>query len=282
MFDQNWDRHAYAGVEEVSNFTGVDALLAYRQQLRERSEPQGAFLAGRMSGPGRLLEIGSGSGRLLIEMVTRGMIHGATGIDLSGSRVQFAQKWSQDLGLQEDLRFVQASVFDYDDIPESYDVAACLTGTFGYFDAIRKDGVLTVLQLMQRLLRRSGAFVVELYNHPEVFVAQQQGLIDIKKWKELPQDDPFSGFWSKMTILHTDTGLFVRHEKQFVRRERGEINAKVEFMRLFRPREFLQLVDSSGFTVESVHGVWDGPDQFADWYHMDIPAEKSIVVLRKP
>jgi SAM-dependent methyltransferase len=207
---------AYEGLEAPESFPDRAALERYRDALLAVSLPQADLLAA--AGP-RVLEIGCGNGRLLIELARRGVVTEALGVDVSASRIAFAAEWGREEGFDQ-LEFRAEDALALELEPGSFDAAVCITGALGYFGAAspRLDGDLVAL--MRRAVRPGGLIVLELDPHP-----RERGLLEaaggeINLWKELGADDPWRFYLSAMKL---DQGV-LRHEKTFVHRHDGRID----------------------------------------------------------
>src|SRR6266508_2644491 len=106
---------AYEGLEDPRSFPDRGALEAYRRSLLDRTSEQAAFLAPHLGEQARVLEIGCGNGRLLVE--------------LAQSRIAFARAWAADEGLEQ-LQFEVADARDFSFQKGRFSAAVCLTGAF--------------------------------------------------------------------------------------------------------------------------------------------------------
>jgi ubiquinone/menaquinone biosynthesis C-methylase UbiE len=134
---------------------GYDAALAgtplfdLDQRFVERHCPR----------PGRLLDLGCGTGRLLMTMAQRGW-H-TLGVDLSPEMLQVAADKAMSAGLSIDL--LRANIAELEGLAdESFDCVACLFSTLGM--------VLGTAQRRQvaahafRVLRPGGRFILHVHN----------------------------------------------------------------------------------------------------------------------
>lgn len=246
-------RHAYEGMEE--RFDSRDDLLAYRAAMLERSAPQAALIAGRLSAPGPLLEVGSGNGRVLIALAQRG--HGvATGVELSRSRVDFARAWSAELGL-DGLRFEPGDALELP-LPGGCAAALCITGALGYFAPATPDGDRRLLERLRDALADDGLLCLELYPH-----AADRRILDaaggaLRKWSELPEPDPWRFYLSDFTL--DERTAVLTHRKTFIARAGGAIDTgRVERLRLFDPDSIRSLIAQvGGFTEPELLADWEG------------------------
>lgn len=226
---------AYEGLEAPESFPDPETLERYREALLANSRPQADLLGA--AGP-RVLEIGCGNGRLLVELARRGVVDTALGVDVSASRIAFADAWARELGMDGlDFRAQDALALELE--PGSFDAAVCITGALGYFGAAspRLDGRL--LDLMRTAVRPGGLLVLELYPHPRERRLLEAAGGEVNLWKELGADDPWRFYLSAMKL----SGGVLRHEKTFVHRHDGRIDeGRVESLYLYTPEELTELL----------------------------------------
>jgi ubiquinone/menaquinone biosynthesis C-methylase UbiE len=109
--------------------------------------------------PGRLLDLGCGTGRLLISFARRGFQ--VTGVDLSEEMLRLATEKAGSAGVTAEL--LQANLVELDHLPaESFDYAACLFSTLGMVSGA--EARRRVLAHVRRLLRPGGRFVLHIHN----------------------------------------------------------------------------------------------------------------------
>jgi SAM-dependent methyltransferase len=109
--------------------------------------------------PGRLLDLGCGTGRLLLPFARRGF--SVLGVDLSAEMLSVTREKADRAGLPVDL--LQANIVELDALPEqSFDYAACLFSTLGMVTGSAERR--RVVQHVHRLLRPGGRFVLHVHN----------------------------------------------------------------------------------------------------------------------
>jgi SAM-dependent methyltransferase len=114
------------------------------------------FLA---AGPGRLIDLGCGSGRLLIPMARAGFRY--TGVDLSTAMLDVVREKATQAGVPVDL--IEANLVALDEIADrSFDSAACLFSTLGMIRG--RANRHRFLCHVHRLLTDKGVFVVHVHN----------------------------------------------------------------------------------------------------------------------
>jgi SAM-dependent methyltransferase len=109
--------------------------------------------------PGRLLDLGCGTGRLAIDFARRGFV--VLGVDLSAEMLRVAAEKAGQAGVA--VEFLKANLVELDGLADaSFDYAACLFSTLGMIDgaANRRRAVGHAY----RLLRPGGRFLLHVHN----------------------------------------------------------------------------------------------------------------------
>ena len=125
------------------------ALVRVDQQFVERHCPT----------PGRLLDLGCGTGRLLIPFARRG--YEVLGVDLSEEMLRVAGTKAAAEGVS--AQFLRANITELDGLPGGgFDYAACLFSTLGMVSGAEQRR--RVAANAYRLLRPGGCFVLHVHN----------------------------------------------------------------------------------------------------------------------
>jgi SAM-dependent methyltransferase len=217
---------------------GYDARLAATPLLAvdllfcERHFPQ----------PGRLLDLGCGTGRLLLPFARRGYC--VLGVDLSAEMLRVAAEKAAAAGLN--VHLVRANLVELDGLSDgSFDYAACLFSTLGMVAgaAARRR----VVRHAYRLLRPGGRFVLHVHN----------------RWFNVW--DPQGRAWLLRDLLRSAAG----------RREGGDREMPVHqgiaglTLHLFTRREAVRLLREAGFRVREVMPLSlaaDGRLRWPGWF----------------
>jgi SAM-dependent methyltransferase len=168
------------------------------------------FATEHFSQPGRLLDLGCGTGRLLLPFASRGFC--VVGVDLSTEMLSVARSKADAAGLSVDL--VQANLVQLDMLrDESFDYAACLFSTVGMVMGMGERR--RVLAHAHRLLRPGGKLVLHVHNRWFAFwdpLGRRWLLNDL--WRSL-WNKPDAG--DRVMPIHQGIAGLALH--QFTRRE---------------------------------------------------------------
>src|SRR4051812_3867908 len=251
---------AYEGLERLDSFADADALERYRSAALERTREQADLVGRRLPPGGRVLEIGSGNGRLLIELAQRGALARGLGIELSASRTAFAQEWARAVGVDDRLELLTGDASELSLEEGAWDVATVITGTFAYFDAVAPGSAAALLAQLRRALQPGGTLVLELYPHPAERRLLNAAGGALQTWRELDRDDPWRFYLSALTL---DEDVLT-HAKTFVHRQTGAIDeGRSERLVLYTPETIRGALTAAGFGGITLLDGW-GDAGYAD------------------
>jgi SAM-dependent methyltransferase len=109
--------------------------------------------------PGRLIDLGCGTGRLLVAMARLG--HRVLGVDLSQEMLRVAAEKARAAGVEVGL--LRANLTELDGLADdSFDGAACLFSTLGMVVGAAQRR--RVMEHVRRTLRPGGRFVLHVHN----------------------------------------------------------------------------------------------------------------------
>jgi ubiquinone/menaquinone biosynthesis C-methylase UbiE len=109
--------------------------------------------------PGRLVDLGCGTGRLLVHFARRGFP--CVGVDLSTAMLDVLREKAEREGLA--IERLQANLVELDPLPDaSFDYAACLFSTLGMIRG--RENRERFLAHVRRILKPGGVFVLHAHN----------------------------------------------------------------------------------------------------------------------
>jgi SAM-dependent methyltransferase len=188
--------------------------------------------------PGRLIDLGCGSGRLLLDFARRGF--SVVGVDLSEPMLRVAAEKAAEAGVQ--VQLLKANLVELDALADgTFDYAACLFSTLGMIDGV--DARARFLAQVRRLLRPGGTFLLHVHNrwfHCWNKAGRRWLLADLGRTL-LGRAN--AGDWS-MPAHQGVVGLTLHH---------------------FTRREAIRLLRGAGFGIMAVHPLSLRPDGRLSW-----------------
>lgn len=250
--------HFYDGVEDLSNFSSNLEIKKYREEKLSLNKKQANMISQyllKYNAP-RVFEIGTGNGRLIIELKNRGVIDSALGVDISKSRIDFAKKWIAEEGLNDSIKVIKADILDFKHFG-FFDVCIIVTDTFGYFDAIKEGVSSQVLDYFRKSLKPGGLLIMELYNHVEnIKQCNARNDRTIRFWNYGHRSDPW--IYHLHQIKYDEKRKVRKHLKIFVHKNGRIDDSKYEELRLYSIDELRRLLKLSGFKAIDFFADWNG------------------------
>jgi cyclopropane fatty-acyl-phospholipid synthase-like methyltransferase len=209
-----------------------------------------------LGGKKRLLDIGCGAGRHLMELARRG--HAATGIDVHTEMVDYVNAEAREEGLnvtaaQDDLRRLTVS--------GTYDAAYCFMDTFRFL--LTNEDIMSHLRAVADRLALGGLYLTDFW------IASKWDQIgnEIHQWEQTQDDTTVRVFYVQHPETIDPIAQTFDDELVFEVHEAGgtkEIRGGRTRTRLIMPQEFKALVEGSGaFDVLGTYGEFD-PDKPLD------------------
>lgn len=248
---------AYDRTEQFDNYADAQSLESYRDQRLKQSE-QACGLIERFTGSARLnvLELCSGNSRLLYALAIKGYLNFGVGVEVSGSRYRFAEKWREDLGYDCDMiDNINMDVMAYESERKDFDLVICLDGSINFLYPVREDGVDTVLDRTVGSLKKDGLVIIEFITRKKVIEQCMVNGNKLRSWEEYPDTDPFVYMLSDYRY-HPESGI-VEHEEVFVRRDGYIDYGKNYSLKIYSPEEICSLMSRHGVKVLEMYDDWD-------------------------
>lgn len=262
---------AYSNVEQMSNYKTREELNNYRSYLLEKSKIQSDFIKSYFDKKIKVFEACSGNSRLLYRLYIDGILEEGVGVEISLSRVNFAQDWKQDFPDIKVLNICE-DVIEYEPKRDYYDLAVCITGAFGYFYPINISYPEILLKKFNSLLRKDGYLLLELYQHVDTIkFCKMNDKSEFFSWKELPESDPFRFYLTKYTFYEMEKCLECK--EIFIRRDGYIDDSKSEVLRIYSLDEIGKMIKENNFEIQDVFSDWDKKE-----YR---PLSNSMIIMAK-
>lgn len=216
-----------------------------------------AFVAAQCPRPGRLLDLGCGTGRLLIEFARRG--HEVVGVDLSESMLREARSRAEAARVRVSL--LHANLVELDCLADhSFDQAACLFSTLGM--VLGEESRRRAIGHVHRVLRPGGRFVLHVHNR------------GFNVWHRVGRSWLVRDAWRRLRG-RSDAGDYAMPVHQGV--------AGLT-LHLFGRREILRLLRAAGFQVVAVRPLGFGPGARlrCPWWLPGIRSHGYLIAVEKP
>ena len=200
-----------------------------------------------------LLELGCGTGRLLIPLAEAG--YRVTGVDLSPAMLRIAQAKAEAAGVAESVTLIEG---DYADAPldGAYRLAFVVMNTFLHLNTQERQ--LTALRHWREHLAPGGLLVIDVF-HPDV--GQLAGLDGRLEWDKTWTDRETGTTvmkWLTRTVDLAEQTMHVTLVYDEVAEDGSVRRTLVPFETRYLWRfEAELLLEKGGFTLEALHGDWE-------------------------
>jgi SAM-dependent methyltransferase len=207
--------------------------------------------------PGRLIDLGCGTGRLLVPFARRGFW--ALGIDLSAEMLRVTGEKASAAGVM--VHRLQANIVELDGLRDgSFDYAACLFSTLGMVTGAAERR--RMISHVYRLLRSGGRFVLHVHNRWFNF------------W------DPQGRRWLVKDLLRSARGRLDAGDRAMPVHQ-GIVGLSLH---QFTRREALRLLHGAGFRVREVRpvGLRDDGTLARPWWFGWLRAYGYLIAAQRP
>lgn len=233
----------------------LDLIARYYDILHgnlEEDLPMWAALT--QDAPGPILEVGCGTGRLLVPLAQAG--HTLTGIDLSEVALSAAQAKLEAAGLTGDVSVLRADMRDFDLPYKNFAVALLPLNTFMHCHTVEDQ--LATLHAIHNHLQPNGQLIIDLF-HPDPLMLAE---VDGRLYFEAETVDDLTGHTVQWYWRHD---IDLTHQMRHLTYVLDEIDsesivhrASIPFSLRFVYRfEMELLLRMTGFLVETVYGCYE-------------------------
>lgn len=237
---------SYDDVEKLENYPSQEAIEAYRSERLAIYLGYFDFLA-PMAGGGpdfRALQVGSGSSALLYAGEKRGQLKAGTGIELSRSRFDFAEKWKSDAGFKR-VKNIHGNFADVEPESEAYDIFFVINDTLTYLGPEDPSYPGLLMKNASRSLRGGGLLVIEVPNGESETMQRLKREKTRAFWVELSEANAFRYSLYRQTFYPEEN--YAKSESIYITRDYRE-KRKCEYSTVFDRAALASLVEREGFT----------------------------------
>lgn len=220
---------------------------------------------------GPLLEVGCGTGRLLLPLAEAG--HSLTGLDLSAVALEAARAKIKAAGLTRRVSLHRADMRDFDLPRQDFALAFIPLNTFMHCASTGDQ--LSTLAAIHRHLRPGGQLIIDVFHPDPALLTEADGRLYFED--ELVDDltgHMVQWYWRQQIdlaqqIRHLTYVLDEIDSEGLVRR--AQLSISLRFVYRY---EMELLLRAAGFTVETIYGSYD-----LEPFHSH--SQKMIFVARK-
>jgi SAM-dependent methyltransferase len=272
-----WDRtlnlHAYKDVEAPENYATPEALESYRSLLLRQIEPVAQLIEKHVAGGRRLkvLELCSGSSRLLFSLHQKGLLEVGVGVEVSPSRHRFAEAWKSALGVTS-ITNVLESVESYEFLDIDFDLIVIIDSALSYLYPCDPGLPRAVLQGCRARLAPGGVvlFENEILDDEQIRALKRDGAI--RFWTKGAEQDRFKYSLYELEPVDWDNMVF-RNSTCYIGRGTQPEARKQQLEKYYQVAELTELLAGCGFEARHYSSFALGPFQ---------SGSKSLVTLASP
>jgi SAM-dependent methyltransferase len=245
----------------------------YDGDYRDYEEDLGLILELAEEQQGRVLELGVGTGRVLLPLVDAG--HEVTGVDLSAALLAVARNKLEALGYQARASLVEADLLQVTLPPATFALAICTSNTLMHL--ADGDAQLALLHRVYSWLAPGGLLMIDLFSPDLPRLLEVNGLMELAdRWQDLQSGATVL----KWSVRQIDIAAQLQ-ETTFLYEEQlpdGSLRRTTcPFMlRWIWPSEGALMLRAAGFTVEEMWGDFDGSPYDGQSEHLIFLARKVV------
>lgn len=250
---------AYEGVESIERFS-PEELKKYCDDKLKSCDKRIAFLKKHFSGKKlNVLEVGSGSGKLLFRLEKEGMLNYGLGLEVSKSRCTFARVFSEYCDSKVvDIKNEDFLSADFD--ASKFDLVIGIDVVTNLIGAIEPDLTSKMLIKAKSSIASQGSIVLELMTcEREINLIKQSQGGAYRTWKKFDDSDPFMYGLDEISI---DVNGNVVWDKNFVSRDGSQSNFK-NILKPFSESQFSSELSALNM-VGQYYSRWSGCDDTSD------------------
>ena len=246
-WDPDVNLHAYDDVESLSNYATPADLDRYRRLLLDKSRPVVECIRERVyrGTPLKVLELCSGSSRLLYALDELGLLAAGYGVEVSASRHRFAEAWKASRGTSR-VHNTHAAAGDAAFAVGDLDLVVMVDGALSYLYPCDLELPARLLRQARERLAPGGAVLseVDVLSTTQREAMRRDG--STRVWVRGDERDAFRyALYESVPVSWERT--IVRHTSTYLRRASTEERTKQELYKYYDVAEMDALMRTAGF-----------------------------------
>ena len=248
-------------------FDSEDTLEAYRKEKLKSVEKNVKFVKDNCGKNLKVLEIGSGNSKFLYALEEKGLLNYGYGVEISNSRVKFANKWKKDLK--------NKNVYNYEDnilnVNFEYlgnsNLVYCVDLAFQFINPLKPGSDKELLTTIYNHLQPGGKLILELDTHKRLVNQMENN--SLKTWQEFDKSDP----WRYLLWECSLQGHNIEINKTFIKRDLTDTSVSKVILKNYERHDIISMMKNVGFKNCNVYEHWDKES--------DIVEDEFIIVGEK-
>jgi len=259
----------FTAFNEFEVFSSDDEIREYREFKLKEVQKSVSFVRNLFNKKLNVLEIGSGNSKFLYALEKNGLLQQGYGIDVSSTRVEFADNWKRELQI-ENVSNINENILksDLNRFPQ-LDLVYCVDLAFHLFDPAEKNSDIDLLNKCYKKLKNNGKIILELDSYDEILKSMQNN--KVKLWQEFDKSDPW--VYLLWDCEYEEEKSFLNIKKTFIKRDLSETSKSDISLRVYSKSDIITLLESASFDKVQIFQNWENES--------DMPENKFLIVGEK-
>ena len=207
-----------------------------------------------------VLEIGSGNSKFLYALEENNLLKTGYGVDVSKSRIDFANQWKEDLEIKNVFN-IHKNILDYDwqCLPQ-LDLIYCVDSAFQLFEPSGPNNDYILLNKCYKKLKKGGKIILELDSNERVIKNLNDG--NSKLWQEFVEPDPW--LYLLWDCEYDKEKSYLRFKKTFIKRDLSEISKNDICLKIYSESDIIDKLEESSFCGTETFRFWENDGDMND------------------
>ena len=250
----------FTAFDKFEIFSSNQEVEKYRQSKIDEVQKNVSFIERHFNTKIDVLEIGSGNSKFLYGLDKADLLKSGYGIDVSKSRIDFANEWKKDLQIQN-VHNVHGNALDLDldNLPE-FDLIYCVDMAFQLFDPAQPGSDIKFLNSCYKNLKKGGKIVLELDSSEQILKSLHND--KAKLWQEFDSSDPWMYLLWDCTYDRQKSYLYIK--KAFIKRDLSKISKNNICLRVYDHSDIITMLEKLSFGTVQIYDYWSKKGDMSD------------------
>jgi len=250
----------FTAFDKFEIFSSNQEVEKYRQSKIDEVQKNVSFIERHFNTKIDVLEIGSGNSKFLYGLDKADLLKSGYGIDVSKSRIDFANEWKKDLQIQN-VHNVHGNALDLDldNLPE-FDLIYCVDMAFQLFDPAQPGSDIKFLNSCYKKLKKGGKIVLELDSSEQILKSLHND--KAKLWQEFDSSDPWMYLLWDCTYDRQKSYLYIK--KAIIKRDLSKISKNNICLRVYDHSDIITMLEKLSFGTVQIYDYWSKKGDMSD------------------